>query len=64
MRNELSSEMPAGSHPPSMNRNKQMPTMQPDAGMVLLGVLVPHPHMMGMGDHGGFMMHMEGAPPH
>jgi hypothetical protein len=64
MRNELRSEMPADAHPPSNHdRDNQMAQMQPDAGMVLLAVLSPHPHKMGMGDH-GFMMHMEGAPPH
>jgi len=66
MRNELRSEMPADTHQSSDNheRDNAMGQTQPDAGMVLLGVLSPHPHMMGMGDHGGFMMHMEGAPPH
>ncbi len=65
MRNELSSELPAG-HPPSMDRDKehQMTKTRPDAGTALLRALSPRPHMMEMGDHGGFMMHMEGAPPH
>ncbi|HEY6325116.1 MAG TPA: hypothetical protein VIW73_01190 [Candidatus Cybelea sp.] len=65
MRNELNSEMPAG-HPPSTDRDKehQMTNMRLDAGTVLLAALSPHPHMMGMGDHGGFRMHMEGEPPH
>ncbi|MBV8343740.1 MAG: hypothetical protein JO190_01975 [Candidatus Eremiobacteraeota bacterium] len=66
MRTELRSEMPADAHPSSSNhdRENQMAQMQPDAGMVLLAVLSPHPHMMDMGDHHGFGMHMEGAPPH
>jgi len=66
MRSEMSSEMPAGSHPPMKHdENGDMTHMQPDAGTVLLGVLSPHPHMMGDHDHGPFMMqHMEGAPPH
>jgi hypothetical protein len=67
MRNELSSELPAGAHPPSMDRDKEhqmMSNMRLDAGTVLLAALSLHPHMMGMGDHGGFMMHMEGEPPH
>jgi hypothetical protein len=66
MRTELNSELPAGAHPPSMDRDKehQMSNMRLDAGTVLLAALSPHSHMMGMGDHGGFMMHMEGAPPH
>ncbi len=65
MRDELRSEMPADTHPPSNNdREHQVPHMQLDAGTVLLAALSPRPHVMGMGDHGGFMMHMEGAPPH
>ncbi len=65
MRTELSSELPAG-HPPSMDRDKehQMANARPDAGTALLGALSPRPHTMEMGDHGGFTMHMEGAPPH
>lgn len=34
-----------------------------DAGTILLHVLSPR-GMMGMGEHGGSMMHMEGQPPH
>lgn len=66
MRDELRSEMPADAHPPSRNHDgdNRMANMRPDAGAVLLGVLSPHPHMMGMGDRHGFMMPMEGAPPH
>src|SRR5579863_6973373 len=66
MRSELRSEIPTDTHPPSANhdRDNQTGHMQPDAGMVLLAVLSPHGHMMGMHDHGGFEMHMEGAPPH
>ncbi len=66
MRTELNSELPAGAHPPSSDRDKEhrMTNMRPDAGTVLLAALSPHPHRMGMGDHAGFMMHMEGAPPH
>jgi hypothetical protein len=66
MRSELRSEMPAADHAPSTKHDNDNETghMQPDAGTVLLGVLSPHPHMMGDHDHGGMMMHMEGAPPH
>jgi hypothetical protein len=65
MRTELRSEMPADAHPPSNHdKDHQMPHMQLDAGTVLLAALSPRPHMMGMDDHHGFGMHMEGAPPH
>ncbi len=66
MRNELNSELPAEAHPPSTDRDKehQMTNMRLDAGTVLLAALSPHSHMMRMGEHGGFMMHMEGEPPH
>jgi hypothetical protein len=66
MRSELRSEMPAGDHPPSTKHDNDnaMTHMQPDAGMVLLGMLSPHLHMMGGHDHGSSMMYMEGAPPH
>jgi len=66
MRNELNGELPAGAHPPSMDRDKEhaMTNMRLDAGTVLLAALSIRPHMMGMGEHGGFMMHMEGEPPH
>lgn len=59
MRDELRSEMPAGH--PMMNREKEgaMTPGQVDAGTILLGALVPHPHMI-MGMPG---MHMEGGPP-
>jgi hypothetical protein len=65
MRSELRSEMPAADHPPSTkhDNDNEMAQMQPDAGTVLLGVLSPHPHMMGDHEHGAMMMRMEGAPP-
>jgi hypothetical protein len=66
MRTELTSEMPADMQSRFANHQKDEHEMAPrqlDAGTLLLRVLVPRPQMMEMGDHGHFMMHMEGAPP-
>lgn len=68
MRAELRSEMPADMQSHFMNhdesREKEEAARRPmDAGTILLHVLSPH-GMMGMGEHGGSMMHMEGQPPH
>ncbi|HZY97264.1 MAG TPA: hypothetical protein VFE35_09185 [Candidatus Cybelea sp.] len=65
MRAELQSEMPAGTNLPFMkheNENGIEHRIPLDAGSVLLRVLSGH-HMMEMGEHDHFMMHMEGAPP-
>ncbi len=54
MRDQMRSTMPSNGQPPMMDhaRANGTPPMERDAGMVLLGALSPHPHMMGMDGHG------------